>query len=205
MQMDKSIFFFFFLFDFPFFPIYVASCFVQFWSCSFWFSVCFPVFCIFSSLKIIRISFRGEDKATWFDFGEKLVLTFLIKKHWDLTSKNWNWLDIISDVTSKLEDLTMSDVSLTNTVHWVDLMVKMAEKASFFTNASWWPTAVQPISDYSCNHYEEIWIGLQIFMIGLICPWDHFVSSKKNVTAQRLDVCKMRHWKIQRNIPTVPT
>jgi hypothetical protein len=121
--------------------------------------MCCPFFCIFSSLKNIRISYRGEHKATWFDFGEKLVLTCLIKKHWDLTSKNWNWLDIISDVTSKLEDLTMSDVSLTNTVytvHWVDLMVKMAEKtiASFLTQVGdpLPSNIIKPISDYSCNY-----------------------------------------------------
>jgi hypothetical protein len=56
--------------------------------------------------------------------------------------------------------------------------------------------------------YSHWWRNMNrppIFMIGPICPWDHFVSSKKNVTAKRLDVCKMRQWKIQRNILTVPT
>jgi hypothetical protein len=53
-----------FLFAFPFFPIYFASCFFRFWSFAFWFSMWFPFFLLFfSSLKHIRISYRGGHKG----------------------------------------------------------------------------------------------------------------------------------------------
>ena len=45
---------------FLFFPIYFVSCFFQFWSFIFYFSICFL---LFSSLKIIRINYKGEHKA----------------------------------------------------------------------------------------------------------------------------------------------
>ena len=52
---------FFTLFDVPFFPIYFVSCFFRFWSFAFSFSMRFLFFCIFSSLKNIRTSRRGEN------------------------------------------------------------------------------------------------------------------------------------------------
>ena len=57
-QMDKSIFpqrFFTFL-TLLCSTIYVASCFFRFLIVAFWFSICFPLFAFFSSLKLIRIS-----------------------------------------------------------------------------------------------------------------------------------------------------
>ena len=65
MQMDKSVFspcffpswrsFFSHLFCFRFF---------QFWSFAFWCSTCLPFVSIFSSLKIIRISYWGEHNPS---------------------------------------------------------------------------------------------------------------------------------------------
>ena len=54
------VFPFFPLFDVPFFSFILFPVFFQFWSFAFWFSICFPFLCVFSSLKIIRISCRGE-------------------------------------------------------------------------------------------------------------------------------------------------
>jgi hypothetical protein len=48
------------------FPIYFVSCFFQIWSFVFWFSVCFPFVLLFSSLKIIRINYRGEHNYSQF-------------------------------------------------------------------------------------------------------------------------------------------
>ena len=44
-------------------PIDFASGFFQFWSFAFWFSMCFPLFGICSSLKIITISYWGEHNC----------------------------------------------------------------------------------------------------------------------------------------------
>ena len=59
-QVHCSPFFFPFL-TFLFFPIYFASGFFQFWSFAFWCSMCFPFLLVFSRLKIIRISYGGEQ------------------------------------------------------------------------------------------------------------------------------------------------
>ena len=57
--MDLSICLFLHLFCF--FDLLICS--FQFLSFAFWCLMCFPFFCIFSSLKIIRINYRGEHKG----------------------------------------------------------------------------------------------------------------------------------------------
>ena len=57
-NMDLSICIFLHLFCF--FDLLMCSFQLGF---AFWFLMCFPFFCIFSSLKIIRINYRGEHKG----------------------------------------------------------------------------------------------------------------------------------------------
>ena len=56
----QVIFSIFFPFWRSFFPR--SFCFLFFSVLKFWVSMCFPFFCIFSNLKIIRISYWGEHK-----------------------------------------------------------------------------------------------------------------------------------------------
>ena len=65
MQMDKTIFSPFFPFWRSFFfPIYFASCSFPVLKCCFLIIHVFSFFCIFSSLKIIWTSYRGQHNTT---------------------------------------------------------------------------------------------------------------------------------------------
>ena len=69
----------FFPFWLSFFSPFILLPFFLFWSFAFWFSICFPFFCIFSNLKIIRISYWGEHKCSTYDWQ-----TFDFKKSAEL-------------------------------------------------------------------------------------------------------------------------